>query len=506
MELILKQGTDVNSLISSGNWKARTPLIFAAAYNPEPEITKTLLDNGADVTLQAPSDYGGIDEAISLAVANNDLEIIKLIFEAEPKDRQHDILSGKIKYREDIIDDDEIDSENTAMTKIYLTSTTLLELATEFNNQNAVKFLLEKGANVNAQSATGQTALMNAAEYSSLEIFKLILEAGADVNIQDKVLADTALTKIIQSLNNMYYINLKYEKVKLLLDAGADPNIPKKNGDTALLEFCFSLANTNIGEYIPYPGITRAIDDEPKILKLLIDAGANVNIQRQEDEATPLLIIAKNFGDTAQAIFLKMLIDAGADVNVQDKENGSTPLLLDLEKFKDDLEFSYEKSKAKEIIEMLLNAGADVNIKNAEGRYPDYFVKKENPLSKRLQHDKGITNKVENAELYEKYGDNAVVRGDFEGAVENYNKSLVLRQEVANQTGTLQAKRNVANAHFHLAEVFSEDKNYSEAQNHCNNALKIYESISLEHPTYLISNDVDEIYEAYSMFSSYATN
>ena len=87
-------------------------------------------------------------------------------------------------------------------------------------------------------------------------------------------------------------------------------------------------------------------------------------------------------------------------------------------------------------------------------------------------------------------------------AVANFNKGLELRKKIADKTGTINAKHNVAKVCIYLAVVSSEDKNYSEAQKYYNEALKIYESISIEHPTYSISNDIDKIYRTLGMFTS----
>jgi len=63
--------------------------------------------------------------------------------------------------------------------------TTPLMFACMLRSVKVVRFLLEKGANPNLKSSTGQTALMMATIRGRFEIVKLLLENGANFNIQD---------------------------------------------------------------------------------------------------------------------------------------------------------------------------------------------------------------------------------------------------------------------------------------------------------------------------------
>jgi ankyrin repeat protein len=67
----------------------------------------------------------------------------------------------------------------------------------------------------------------------------------------------------------------------------------------------------------------------------------------------------------------RMLIDAGADVNIQD-ENGLTPLHW----------CAYKN--LPEILRMLLDAGADVNIQDEKGKRP-YEVARTQEVKKLLK-------------------------------------------------------------------------------------------------------------------------
>ena len=124
--------------------------------------------------------------------------------------------------------------------------------AIQKNDSAAVSRLLNSGLGANARDADDTPALMDAA-----------LQAGPDV-------------------------------VKILLEHAADPNAADKAGLTALM---------------------WAVPDAA-VMKLLIDAGANVNAQSTTQRRTPLLIAATYPSSTAA---LQLLLDHGADIHAKDR-------------------------------------------------------------------------------------------------------------------------------------------------------------------------------------------
>jgi ankyrin repeat protein len=79
-------------------------------------------------------------------------------------------------------------------------------------------------------------------------------------------------------------------ELKMVIEAGADVNIKNEKGETALM-------------HAAWRGSTNAA-------KILIDAGANINAC--SDEGQTALIYASGYGHSA---IVQMLIDIGADVN-----------------------------------------------------------------------------------------------------------------------------------------------------------------------------------------------
>ena len=93
-------------------------------------------------------------------------------------------------------------------------------------------------------------------------------------------------------------------------------------------------------------------NNHSRILRMLIDAGADVNIQNNNGWTALYTSVYKNHPE-----LLRMLLDAGADVNVQD-DYGYTALHY------------CAVMNRPEILRILLDAGADKTISNSRGELP----------------------------------------------------------------------------------------------------------------------------------------
>ena len=154
------------------------------------------------------------------------------------------------------------------------------------------KALLEAGADPDQVSKWGNAALHVAAANGKTAYAKVLLAHGAKVDVRDKE-GQTPLMKGAW--------HGKTEFVKLLLAYGADVNATDPDGKTALLKIAGK-------------------GGAPKIAKLLLKAGANIN--HASDHGTAL----GNAAYWRDWSLFQYLLKAGADVNVADK-HGCTPLL-----------------------------------------------------------------------------------------------------------------------------------------------------------------------------------
>ena len=90
---------------------------------------------------------------------------------------------------------------------------------------DAIRLLIEAGANPNATNRTGETPLMWTTHHGHVVAAKMLLEAGADPNATD-LKGETALMQAAFDGHE--------ELAELLMEAGADPNAANLHGDTAM--------------------------------------------------------------------------------------------------------------------------------------------------------------------------------------------------------------------------------------------------------------------------------
>ena len=154
--------------------------------------------------------------------------------------------------------------------------------------KDALRGLLQKGADVNAAQNDGMTALHWAAERGDTEVAQMILTAGANARAVTRIGAYTPLHIASRQGNAAV--------AKLLLANGADANIRTTNSNTAPLHLAAAAGNV-------------------EIINALVDKKADVNAKEGEWGQTPLMFAASlNRVDA-----IKTLLQRGADPGITSK-------------------------------------------------------------------------------------------------------------------------------------------------------------------------------------------
>jgi len=239
-------------------------------------------------------------------------------------------------------------------------SVSLLELLSEPGQDPALAIkAIEDGADVNETSPFGFTPLMFAVLLNDdIRLVRLLLEKNADIDAE----TDDGMTALVWSLMTETYDHTGHDVAAALAR--------EEKRCAIAMEIIKGGANVNTLCYTPQrkgwtPLHFAALepDRNVSIISALIDAGANVSA-RTEDGLTPL-ILASEYGRSPDAV--RRLIEAGADVNAsgaQEGREGWTPLLYALN--------SHYKSIL--IVKELVLAHADVNVAAPNGCNPLFFA------------------------------------------------------------------------------------------------------------------------------------
>ena len=165
---------------------------------------------------------------------------------------------------------------------------TSLHVASQLDNVDIMRWLLDRGADPNARTSNGGwTPMYYATCVMHLEGLQVLLESKADINSQD----DEGRTPLFYFL----YINrthssleaMKVDTVRRLLEHGADPNIPNNNHTSPLHQ------ESSLGRL--------------EVTQLLLSHGAKVDAKDGEGR-TPFELAASN----GHHEITKLLLEHGA--------------------------------------------------------------------------------------------------------------------------------------------------------------------------------------------------
>jgi ankyrin repeat protein len=238
------------------------------------------------------------------------------------------------------------------------------------NNLTQLKVLLGQQSDVAVADSRGITPLMYAAEIGSLDAMRLLIDHGADVNAQN-AFGSTAL---------MWSVS-EPAKVRLLLDHGAQVNTAAKSGRTALIIAAFTNPSAEVVRLLLAKGARVDVMDQRHVtplnaatfgndtaaIRLLLDAGADIETPDAFIGLTPLMNAAGNRNVEAA----RLLLAKGAKVNAVSKTvglpkiqtgtvefGGWTPLLM------------AAAFGPPEAVKVLLDTGAKIDAQDYRGFTP----------------------------------------------------------------------------------------------------------------------------------------
>lgn len=353
VELLLTRGADVNArdrVDGSPLERGRTPVIMAAGGNHLGTL-QALFAQGRKPDVHA-RDRDGLT-ALWYAVMNNSLEVVQFLHTQGAKiniaDKQgtsvltltilhkgHDLLDFLVAKGADINMVDQRGMtplmaaliptpEKRAIVLSYLEKflsykpkldiqalrtnsggESALQMASRMGFLEAVRLLLDRGADINLASLDNhRTALFAAAAAGRVDVAKHLIQAGAKSEIPDQAGYTPLLAAVIQTDPDM---------VRALVGGGVATDVSSpKHTFTPLVTAAGGVDPTRLKKRL-------------EIIKILLDGKADINFPAS-DGRTALLAAAATKDTALSKATATLLLDRGADPDAANTK-GETPLML----------------------------------------------------------------------------------------------------------------------------------------------------------------------------------
>jgi len=242
---------------------------------------------------------------------------------------------------------------------------TALHHAVAEGKADAANLLLDAKANPNMKDAAGMTPLLAAVEYGRGPIMKTLLDRSADIEIADA----SGTTPLMRAAEGSAYAPNNAPFVQALLDKGAKLEVQDAAGRTALNRAAMEgkvdgvrllldkKANINTRMNNGSTALLNAVAyGRQPVVQLLLERGADVD-QANSSADTPLMIAAEGAALPNNVPVLTMLIAAKAKIDLLDARGRSA------------LHRASTEGK-EDAVRLLLEKKADVNLKAADGSTP----------------------------------------------------------------------------------------------------------------------------------------
>ncbi|XP_071572548.1 uncharacterized protein [Temnothorax nylanderi] len=338
VEILIASGANVNIKSYEG-----TPLHLAAA-NGHDNVVKVLLDNKANININDNKNR----KPLELAVARGHLQVVKMLLQYEKIDMD---AKGNNDW-------------------------TILHIASQENNLGMVKYLVDKGSDVNAKNASGSKPIHIAARDGYKDTVEFFFSKGLSIN--DRGAFNQTL---------LHYAAMKgdLEVAKYLISQGADINAKDANGVTPM----HMAANCGCKDFI----------------EILLKNGAVYNVENNfsrrplemsdDENVINLLTLTENLFSAVKrndSSEIENYIKAGAVVNAKNVKGTS-------------LHYASWKGYDR-IVNILLQNKADPNAVGNKGFTPLHYAAK-------FSHLKVVKLLLSNGAIYNAVSDGGKTPSDF---------------------------------------------------------------------------------------------
>nr|WP_223158783.1 ankyrin repeat domain-containing protein [Wolbachia endosymbiont of Pentalonia nigronervosa] len=346
IEFLLSKGVSVNSISIGNGW---TPLHYAT-WKGHLDTVKFLVERGADIN--------------AIDTDSNHRKPIHIAAQGGSKDIIEFFLNEGMSVNDIAIGNGWTPLHYTAWKGHVNTAKFLVERGANINAKDNISntpiilgawhgqldivtyFISDENVNVNTRDGKGndgRTILHYAAQNDKLEVVKFLVEKGADINA---IATGNGWTPLHYASWNGHM-----DVVKYLVEKGSNVNAQTNNGDTAL-DLALSIQVKNFLRQPQLDLINATKQGNLNLVKEYVNKGVSLDA-RDDDSYTPLHWAARN----SYLDVVKYLIDKGANLHTID-EHGYTPFHRAVE------------GGALDIVKYFIEEKhLDVNLHGADGGY-----------------------------------------------------------------------------------------------------------------------------------------
>ncbi|OPB41144.1 hypothetical protein A0O28_0108410 [Trichoderma guizhouense] len=341
VEKLLDCGADPN--IRGGEYA--TALQAACSTDPlgriefPMKVVRLLIEHGADVNVQG-GHWGSALHAAAASNLDEKVEMMKLLLDhgAKVDQRSNDgetplhvaCREGTLEAVRFLVDRGaDVNAESGRF------GTPILAAAARRHPLPFLTFLMDKGANINYQGGDYGSAIQACfhSDFENVESFRFLLKHSADVNAKGGKYGTTFIAACAQQWRK--------DCVRLLLDHGADLNAQSDEYGTALIAAC-----------------GQSKWDAEKV-QWLLDCGADVNAENDKHGTALSSACSRNFSEA-----VKLLLNHGANFHLLDCAAWYSAIRFIATR--DSFYFSYDIPGDTAVLELLLDGGMDINHEHAE--------------------------------------------------------------------------------------------------------------------------------------------
>lgn len=244
-----------------------------------------------------------------------------------------------------------VKKNNIYLIELFLNHNADINIIDEFNenclfkthNIDVIKYLIDKGANVNQEDNFGNIPLSYC--LWNLHLAKLYIDNGSDINKCNKGGDPLLFIALWEGKKNVidYLLNRSHLRI----------NVKNKKGENALIWYSYFGYDIDIFEKLLSKGLNINIDSDNGVNALI----ASIIFS----DRFKLNVLKKNY------FYITHILQRGIDVNHQDKLGNTA------------LHYAVIRERPAELVALLLKYGARKDIRNKEGKTPlDIAIEKGN--------------------------------------------------------------------------------------------------------------------------------